>query len=201
VEISFLFADVRGSTALAEDMDSTEFSALMNRFYDTASSVLFEGSAFLDKFVGDEVVGIFLPAFTGENHARPAVTAARELLRATGHDDPNGPWIPIGVGVHTGSAYFGTVSGSEGVFTDLTALGDNVNVAARLAQKAGIGEALISETSAEQAGVEESLPNRSLRLKGKSRPVPVRVITTPADRARSKSRRPAKRTTTRKRKT
>lgn len=174
-------------------MDMAEFSALMNRFYHAATEVLANTHAFLDKFVGDEVVAIYLPVFTGEDHASPAVEAARELMRVTGHDDPEGPWVPIGIGVHTGPAYFGTVQGSEGALADLTALGDTVNVAARLASSAGEGEIIVSEEAAQRAGlVVEDFELRKLRLKGKSRPFPARVITRPARPSnRPTSRKPA----------
>ena len=76
------------------------------------------------------------------------------MLRATGHGDAGGAWLPIGVGVHTGVAYFGSVSGADGTVPDWTALGDNVNIAARLAQEAGPGEALISDAAYAAAGLD-----------------------------------------------
>jgi adenylate cyclase len=81
------------------------------------------------------------------------------------------------VGVHTGIAYVGTVSGTEGSVQDITALGDNVNVTARLASQAGAGEALVSEAACTAAGLDlRSAEQRQLLLKGKSEPVPVRVL-------------------------
>src|SRR6266567_1458661 len=76
IPCTLLFADMRGSTALAERISSTEFSRLMNRFYHTASQVLITYDGIVDKFVGDEVIGIFIPALTGEQHALRAVEAA-----------------------------------------------------------------------------------------------------------------------------
>jgi adenylate cyclase len=177
LEISMLFVDVRGSTGLAEQMTAGDFGQLMNRFYKVATDVLIRTDAIIDKFVGDEVIGLYLPIFTGPVHARPALLAARELLVATGHGHEDGPWLPIGIGVHTGPVFVGTVSGSEGSVTDITALGDNVNVAARLASLAAPGEALISEV-AYAAGGEDlgDLERRQLDLKGRSEPVPARVL-------------------------
>ena len=122
LELSMLFVDVRGSTRMAERMTPAGFSELMNRFYRTATEVLIGTDAVIDKLVGDEVIGLYLPIFTGPNHARPAVLAARELLRATGHGDEEEPWLPIGIGVHTGVAFVGTVAGAEGTVSDITAL-------------------------------------------------------------------------------
>jgi adenylate cyclase len=177
LEISMLFVDVRGSTGLAEQMTAGEFGQLMNRFYKVATDVLIRTDAIIDKFVGDEVIGLYLPIFTGPDHARPALIAARELLVATGHTQGEGPWLPIGIGVHTGPVFVGTVSGSEDSVTDITALGDNVNVAARLASLAAPGEALISEIAYAAGGADlGDLERRQLDLKGRSEPVPARVL-------------------------
>lgn len=177
IELSMLFVDVRGSTTIAENMDNTEFSALMNRFYEAAIKVLVKEDAFIDKLVGDEVTALFVPGFAGEEHARRAMKAGQKLLRVTGHDDPDGPWVPVGVGVHTGMAWVGAIMGASGEGADFTALGDNVNVAARLASKAAQGEVIVSEATYKAAGMEiKGLEKRALELKGKSELVDVRVI-------------------------
>ena len=72
VEISMLFADVRGSTTLAEQMRPMEFSRLMNRFFDCANRVVIDSDGLVDKLVGDEVVALYVPA-VGSDHARKAV--------------------------------------------------------------------------------------------------------------------------------
>lgn len=98
-------------------------------------------------------------------------------MRATGHGEKRGPWLPIGVGVHTGVAFVGTVQGAEGSVNDITALGDNVNVTARLASKAGPGEALISEAAFARADVNlGEVDQRELELKGRNEPILVRAL-------------------------
>lgn len=177
LEISMLFVDVRGSTRMAEGMSPASFGQLMNRFYKAATDVLIRTDAIIDKLVGDEVIGLYLPLFTGPNHARPAVLAAQQLLLATGHAEEQGPWLPIGIGVHTGLAFVGTVGGAEDTVSDITALGDNVNVTARLASVAAPGEALISEVAYAAGGVDlAELESRQLELKGKSEPISTRVL-------------------------
>jgi adenylate cyclase len=177
IELSLLFADVRGSTTLAESMSSPEFSRLMNRFYVAATDVLIRTDAFIDKLVGDEVIGLYIPGYAGKDHARKAVRAAQELGRAMGYASPAGPWLPIGIGVHTGVAYVGTVLGVDGAVTDFTALGDVVNVVARLVALAKPGEALISDAACVAAGMNVGdLEQRHLELKGKAEPVSVRVL-------------------------
>jgi len=169
VEISMLFADVRGSTTLAEQMRPAEFSSLMNRFFDCANRVVIDSDGVVDKLVGDEVVALYVPAI-GPDHARKAVEAAGDLLRATAD------FVPVGCGVHTGVAYVGAV-GSGSTVVDFTALGDPVDVTARLASVAGAGEALISDAACISAGVDfGGLERRDLELKGRGAPLSVRVL-------------------------
>ena len=168
IEGSFLFADIRGSTSLAEGMPPAAFRALIDRFYATATQAVFENDGGIDKFVGDEVVAFFFPLISGQGHAAAAVRAASALLRATGHGDGAGPWVPVGAGIATGMAWVGTVGDERR--TDLTALGDTVNIAARLGSVAAAGEILMTTETALAARVDPSLPTRSLDLKGKSMP-------------------------------
>ena len=176
IEASFLFADVRGSTSIAEGISAGAFRSLLNRFYDVAARVLVEHDAIVDKFVGDEVVALFVPALTAEAHARRAVEAALALLRATGHADEGGPWIPVGAGVHTGVAFIGSVG--EPPVSDLTALGDVVNTTARLASAAAAGEILVTHPAALASGLDTStMEQRDLALKGKSESTAVFVAT------------------------
>ena len=176
IECSLLFADVRGSTRLAESMPSAAFRARMDRFYATAAAVLVEHEAIVDKFVGDEVIGIFVPAMTEGNHARQAIDAGLEVLRATGHKT-DAPWAPIGIGVNTGQAYVGAVGTAEHV--EFTALGDPVNIAARLASIAGAGEMLVTEASAGAAGLPatDARERRHLDLRGRSEATDALVLT------------------------
>jgi adenylate cyclase len=169
VELSLLFADVRGSTALAEQTSAEEFSQLIAKFYGTAANVVDARNGIVDKFVGDQVVALFIPGFAGADHASDAIAAARELLAKTGHGDGI-PWIPIGAGVHTGVAYVGTVG--EGDALDFTALGDSVNTAARLASSAGTGEVLVSSAAAAASQLETAgLEARTLALRGRTESV------------------------------
>lgn len=176
IEISMLFADVRGSTSMAERMGASRFTALMNRFFEVAMDDLVRSDAWIDRLIGDEVVALFIPGFAGPDHAKRAIEAAQTLLKDTGQDDPGGPWIPIGIGVHTGNAYVGLV-GSEGGVCDLTAMGDAMNVTARLTSEAEPGEAIISEAACEAAGLEDdAYEQRIFDLKGRDAPVRARVF-------------------------
>jgi adenylate cyclase len=175
IECTLLFADVRGSTALAENTSAGEFRELMERYYDTAAATVFEHDGIVDKFVGDELVAIFFPLLAGDEHARHGLDAAQAVLQATGHADPDGPWVPVGAGLHTGRAWVGAVG--EGVHVSITALGDAVNTAARLASAAAAGEILVSVDAAEAVALDPDLPRRSLELKGKQEVVDVVSLT------------------------
>jgi adenylate cyclase len=177
IELTMLFADVRSSTTIAEAMNPIEFSRLMNRFYEVTIDVLIKADAFIDKLVGDEVTALFIPGYADKEHARKAVDAGRSLLRETGHGALNGPWVPVGVGIHTGPAWVGSIVGASGKASDFTALGDNVNIAARLASAAGPGEILASQAALDAARIDnQGLEERQLELKGKSEPVRVCVL-------------------------
>jgi adenylate cyclase len=173
IDLSLLFADIRGSTGLAESMGAAAFHRLMGRFYQEMTRVLVAHDAVVDKFVGDEVVALFIPALTGPGHAARAIEAAQEMLKVTGHRDASGPWAPLGIGIHTGPAYVGTVGDTV---TDFTALGDTVNVTARLASAAAGGEILVSVDASTLAGLDGDFETRTLTLRGRQQPLDVRVL-------------------------
>ena len=175
IQCTLLFADIRGSTQLAESMSATDFRGLLDRYYRTAAEVLIQHEAIVDKFVGDEVVAIFIPALAGENHAGQAIDAGLDLLRATGHET-DAPWAPIGIGINTGDAFVGVVGTADHV--EFTALGDNVNVTARLASAAAAGEILVTEAAAGAANLrsDEAVERRRLDLRGKAEATDVVVL-------------------------
>jgi class 3 adenylate cyclase len=76
VDLSVMFADVRGSTGIAERMEPEQFSHLMARFYGAAAKVIDDEDGIVDKFVGDSAVALFLPGFAGEDHPAAALAAA-----------------------------------------------------------------------------------------------------------------------------
>lgn len=169
IELTLMFADVRGSSGIAERMTSAAFMRAMKRFYDVAQETLTRHDALIDKFVGDEVVALFIPAFAGPEHARRAIDAGRELVRNAPAD------LPVGVGVHTGTAFVGLIGAQDGP-VDLTALGDAVNVAARLASLAAAGELLVSDATLCAAGGGVGSERRALELKGRAGLIEVAVL-------------------------
>jgi adenylate cyclase len=173
VETALLFADVRGSTTMAENMSPTAFHELMDEFFAIASHVVVDHNGMVDKFVGDEVVSLFIPALAGHPPVVSAVAAAQDLMRHLVARE--GTPFEVGAGVHTGIAFVGAVGTGSNV--DMTAMGDPVNVAARLASAAGGGEILVSEAAAQTASLDvNQLPKRELELKGKSQKTTAYVL-------------------------
>jgi len=171
VEMSMLFADVRGSTALSEQMSATAFSRLINRFYTQSTKVIIEEDGLVEKLAGDAVAAFWGAGFAGPHYVRRTIKVAQNLSRVMARQE-----IPVGIGVHSGLAYFGAMGTAEGL-TDIAAIGEEVNMAARLASKAAAGEIIVSEQALKQAGIDGSeLELRSLELKGISEPVLVRVM-------------------------
>jgi len=171
VEMSILFIDIRGSTALSEQMSPTEFSRLINRFYAAATKLVIEEDGLVEKLAGDEVAAFWGAGFAGPDYVRRTINVAQSLLRVMESQQ-----IPVGIGVHFGIAYFGAMGTAEGL-TDISAKGDEVNTAARLASKAAVGEIIVSEQALKKAGIDGSgLESRSLELKGIREPVVARVM-------------------------
>ena len=177
VEVTVLFADVRGSTTLAEEMKPAEFSHLIKRFYHTASRVLFDTNAMVEKLVGDAVTGYYTPGFSGDRHASVAIDAACRILSESSAESASIQTLPIGIGLHTGVAYVGAVTSDLGV-SNISILGDTANIGARLAALAGPGEIYISQATAQSANYDTAnLKPQHLTLKGRSQPVDAWVLT------------------------
>jgi len=182
IECTMLFADIRGSTTIAESVSPAAYHELLDRFYTVAATAVIRNSGIIDKFVGDEVVAIFLPLLCGDRHATLAMDAAREVLAGTGHQSPGGPWVAVGAGIHTGVAWYGTVG--RGTHVDVTAVGDAMNVAARVASTAVAGELLVTAAAAASAGLDGDLERRPLSLRGRQQAVDVVALPPPSARSR-----------------
>ena len=169
--MSMLFIDIRGSTALSERMTPTEFSQLISRFYAAATKVIIEADGLVEKLAGDEVAAFWGAGFAGADYVRRTIDVAQKLLQVMERQK-----IPVGIGVHSGVAYFGATGTAEGL-TDISAKGEEVNMTARLASKAGVGEIIVSEQALGEAGIDGSgFESRTLELKGISEPVLARVM-------------------------
>jgi adenylate cyclase len=164
VDVAILFADVRGSTDLGERTAPRPYAELLNRFYATATDVLLRHDAVIDKLIGDEAMALFIPGVAGPEYRRRAVEAAVDVVREVS------PWLRVGAAVNAGTAFVGNVGSAV---VDFTALGDPVNVAARLQEHAAAGEVVVADDLA--AGHPQA-ERRELALRGHAAPVAARVI-------------------------
>ncbi len=96
IELTLLFADIRGSTALGESMGAASFHALLDRFYHEMTKLLVAHDAVVDKFVGDEVVALFIPVLAGAGHADRAVACGARDAQGHRPRRPGGPVGPVG---------------------------------------------------------------------------------------------------------
>jgi adenylate cyclase len=175
MEGGVLFADVRGFTALSETEAPSEVAALLNRFYKVATDALVRHDGLIDKLVGDEVMGVFMPPLVDGDTCEQMVGTADDLLRGLGFGTDEEPWLPAGVGIDFGTIFVGNVGGGE--VRDFTALGDAVNTAARLQAVAGPGQIVMSERVWERvAAIYADAELVELDLKGKSARVAARVV-------------------------
>jgi adenylate cyclase len=172
VDIAVLFADVRGSTAIGGQSGPTEFAQQLNRLYAVATETLIRHDAVIDKLIGDEVMAFFVSGISGPEYRRRAVEAGLDLLHALGYGTPEGPWVEVGMAVNAGVAYVGNVGGAV---VDFTALGDTVNIGARMQGQAAAGELLIGQALGEELGLQGG--ERTLDLRGHEGPVEALVLT------------------------
>jgi len=177
IPCTFLFSDIRGSTALGERMAPREFHDFLEHFYRLASRTIVANDGIVDKLVGDEVIGLFFGGVSGPEHTAAGIRAALELAGkcADPGATPMGP-IPVGTAVHTGDAFVGATD-LEGAVSDFTALGDAVNTTARLASAAGAGEVLVSVAATDAARTStDGRERRTLTLRGRTEPIEVVVL-------------------------
>jgi adenylate cyclase len=177
IQITLLFSDIRGSTAMGERMRPADFYGFLDRFYRLASDSIVAHDGIVDKVVGDEVVGLFFGGISGPHHAAAAVAAAIDLAERAAQTRTT-PSIPVGTAVHTGLAFVGA-TGLGTTVEDFTALGDAVNITARLASAASADEVIVSVAAAEAAGLATNqFERRTVEIRGRTEPI--RVIVLPA---------------------
>lgn len=148
MEISMLFADIRGYSALTRDMDPTTAVRMLNDFFTAITPIITSHHGIVDKFVGDEIVALFTKSTARGTHQLLSVEAAlamqSELRRINKEWELTGrPPIDIGIGIHSGEVVLGQIGSFDR--KDYTAIGANMNLAARLQALAGPGEIIISE--------------------------------------------------------
>ncbi|MEL7469160.1 MAG: adenylate/guanylate cyclase domain-containing protein [Pseudomonadota bacterium] len=178
-EVTVMFADLTGFTAISESTESARLVRLLNRYLDTIAGVVRDHGGYVDKFIGDAVMAMFNAPVPVDNHALKAVSAAHEILRRVeemaAHDIATGdPHFEIKVGLSTGRATVGNVGSSDRV--NYTVVGENVNLAARFESLPGVlGTPIVigPEAAKRVAGEFYLLRMCAIRVKGKAAGVSV----------------------------
>jgi adenylate cyclase len=147
--LTVLFADIRGFTALSEKLAAPDVVLLLNEFFTAITRVILDSGGTLDKYIGDCVMALFGAPLPAEDDVERALAAAaamqREVVKLNwSRRQREVPEIRIGVGIHTGLAVVGNIGSEQRM--QYTAIGDTVNVAARLVSRAAAGQVIVSES-------------------------------------------------------
>lgn len=168
--VSVLHADVRGYTTMAEETPPDRVVSLLLRYHGAAAKAIRANAGTIDRFAGDAILALWNAPAEQPDHVLRALRGAlamRDAAQAVGEE------LGYGVGVHTGEAMVGNLGSDE--YQNFTAIGDTVNVAARLQSQAKAGEVICSSSVLRLlglAGVDvKAEPLGALELKGRKTPV------------------------------
>jgi len=173
--IVVLFSDVRGFTSFSESREPEEVVAMLNAYLQRQTEVVHKHGGDIDKFVGDELMALF----DGPDAELRAVRCAVEMVTAVDalNRERGIEAVAIGVGVSAGPAVVGAMGAEERM--DFTAIGDTVNLGARLCSNAAGGQVLISASVRDRVAAAEGLTIERLeplKVKGKAQPVDVYAV-------------------------
>jgi adenylate cyclase len=171
-EVTMLYSDIRGFTAMSDGRPPEDVVTTLNEYFEVMVEILFRHGGTLDKFVGDEIIGLFGAPIDLDDSPFRAVACALDMQRglrefnrtraAEGH-----PPIRIGVGVNTGVVITGAIGSTRAL--QYTAIGDAMNVASRLVNIAKPGEIIISELTFRRClDRVEALSLPPVKVKGKA---------------------------------
>ena len=175
--VAVLFSDIRGFTALSEEMRPDDVARLLSEYFTVMVEVVFRRGGTLDKFIGDAIMAQWGAPIGSADDAGSAMAAALEML--TELDTLNAKWrtqgrpaLQIGIGLNYGESFAGYI-GSERRL-EYTVIGDAVNTASRLCAAAEGGEILLSgEMRAALSAPPPMVERGTMELRGKSQPIPV----------------------------
>jgi adenylate cyclase len=171
-EITMLYSDIRGFTSMSDGKPPEDVVNTLNEYFEVMVDVLFRHQGTLDKFVGDEIIGLFGAPIEIEDSVYKAVSCALDMLRNLREFNrtrqaENQPPISIGIGINTGTVITGMIGSSKSL--QYTAIGDAMNVASRLVSLARAGEIIISaDTFRRVADRIDGVPMAPVRVRGKA---------------------------------
>jgi adenylate cyclase len=178
LEVSVLFSDIRGFSALAERLPPREVASILHRHLAAMAEVVLAFGGTIDKFAGDAVMAVFGAPDPVPDHAERALRCALAMqarqaeLNAEAEGDPLS--LDMGIGVNTGVVIAGTVGG--GGRLEYTVVGDAVNIAQRLQSTAGAGEIVASGSTVAAAPAVPVQPAGVQEVKGRTEPVETYLV-------------------------
>jgi len=175
--VTVLFSDIRGFTSMSEQLSPEIVVQILNEYFADMTPIVFNHHGLLDKFMGDGMMALFGVPYPMDDAAASAVSAAiamqrgmsrlNEDLKTLGLSE-----IAIGIGINTGTVTVGYIGSRER--TDYTAIGDAVNLAARLEKRAEAGQIIISRSTLDAIGGQFPLrPCDRIKVKGKQESVEI----------------------------
>jgi class 3 adenylate cyclase/tetratricopeptide (TPR) repeat protein len=180
-QVTVLFADISGFTAMSELMDAEHVTELMNSVWTRLDAVVLQHGGRIDKHIGDALMAVWGADVTREDDPDLAVRAALQMHEILGQFATESRLaVAMRIGVNTGPVLLGMVGSTR----EFTAMGDTVNVASRLEHAAPNGAVLIShDTYRHVRGVFDVRPQEPLIVKGKTRPLQVYLVSAVKERA------------------
>ena len=176
-DITLMFVDIRGFTPLSEKMEPEDIINILNDYLDLCSRAVFAYEGTIDKFIGDGVMSIFGAPIEQEDHPERAVRAALQMQKesvklAERLLERYGRSVSFGIGLNSGPAVVGNIGSHERL--DYTAIGDTVNLAARLESNAKPGQILVSKETYERIKEKFKVtPLEAIKVKGKEQLVEI----------------------------
>ncbi len=180
-EVTMLFSDIRGFTTMSDGRPPQEIVNTLNEYFEVMVDILFKYAGTLDKFVGDEIIGLFGAPIALDDAPFKAVSCGIAMLQAleefnrTRASEGQTP-IRIGIGINTGNVITGSIGSTRAL--QYTAIGDAMNVASRLVNIASSGDIIVSEdTYRAVVGRVEATQLPPVKVKGKAEELKVYRIT------------------------
>jgi adenylate cyclase len=180
-EVTMLFSDIRGFTTMSDGRPPQEIVNTLNEYFEVMVDILFKYSGTLDKFVGDEIIGLFGAPIAIEDAPFKAVACGIGMMQAleefnrTRASEGQTP-IRIGIGINTGNVITGSIGSTRAL--QYTAIGDAMNVASRLVNVAGSGDIIVSEDTMKHiVGRVEATQLPPVKVKGKAEELKVFRVT------------------------
>ncbi len=169
-EATVIFSDIRGFTAYSESKEPEEVVEALNQYFEIATATVLARGGYVDKFIGDAVLGVFGAPVYYPDHVERAVRAAMDMQATFRAAGGSRLLKAVGIGIHSGVVVSGNI-GSQGKM-EYTVIGDCVNVASHTSQVAGPGEIVVTEVI--QTALKDVLETRALpprKMKGRAEPV------------------------------